>query len=201
MQGRFLKLEENKNQQMNTSQYIFKSKRLGFRNWKNEDFKEFSLLNSDVDVMEHFPKTLSKKEVKSLMEKLQNHFSKKGFTYYATEILETQEFIGMIGLAHQDYKSDFTPAIDMGWRLKKKAWGKGYATEGAQRCLEYAFNELGLTRIISVCNLKNIKSENVMKKIGMKKIGVFDHPDGIIRPELKKHYCYEIVKKEGETGG
>jgi RimJ/RimL family protein N-acetyltransferase len=40
-----------------------------------------------------------------------------------------------------------------------------------------------------------------MKKIGMKKIGVFDHPDGIIRPELKKHYCYEIVKKEGETGG
>ena len=64
---------------MDTSPYIFKSKRLGFRNWKNEDFKEFSLLNSDVDVMEHFPKTLSKKEVKSLMEKLQNHFLKKGF--------------------------------------------------------------------------------------------------------------------------
>ncbi len=41
---------------MNKSEYIFKSERLGFRKWRNEDLEEFAKLNSDEDVMEHFPK-------------------------------------------------------------------------------------------------------------------------------------------------
>ena len=97
---------------MKKSEYIFISERLGFQNWRNEDLEEFAKLNSDEDVMEHFPKILSKKEVEEFIEKLRNHFAKNGYTYYATEILETKEFIGMIGLAFQDFKTKFTPAID-----------------------------------------------------------------------------------------
>ena len=181
---------------MKKSEYIFKSERLGFRNWRNEDLEEFAKLNSDEEVMEHFPKILSKKEVEKFIEKLRNHFAKNGYTYYATEILETKEFIGMIGLAFQEYKTNFTPAIDIGWRLKRNAWGKGYATEGAKRCLKYAFNELGIKKIISVCTIKNIKSENVMKKIGMTKKGEFNHPELINHPEYEKHFCYEIIKNK-----
>jgi RimJ/RimL family protein N-acetyltransferase len=178
---------------MKKSDYIFKSERLGFRNWRNEDFLEFAKLNSDGEVMEHFPKILSEKKVEDLMEKLQNHFTKNRYTYYATEILETKEFIGMIGLAFQKYKTNFTPAIDIGWRLKRNAWGKGYATEGAKRCLDYAFNELDIRKIISVCTIKNIKSENVMKKIGMTKKGEFKHPELINHPEYEEHFWYEII--------
>lgn len=180
---------------MNKSEYIFNSERLGFRKWRNEDLEEFAKLNSDEDVMEHFPNTLSKKEVEKLIDKLRNHFAKNGFTYYAAEILETNEFIGMIGLAFQDYKTTFTPAIDIGWRLKRNAWGKGYATEGGKKCLEYAFNELGINKIISVCPIKNNKSQNVMKKIGMTKKGEFNHPEMINHPAYEKHFCYEITKK------
>ena len=179
---------------MKKSIYIFKSERLGFRNWRKEDLKEFVKLNSDEVVMEHFPKILSKKEVEEFIERLRNHFAKNGYTYYATEILETKEFIGMIGLAFQEYKTKFTPAIDIGWRLKRNAWGKGYATEGAKRCLEYAFNELGMEKIVSVCTIKNLKSENVMKKIGMTKKGEFNHPEMINHPEYEEHFCYEIIK-------
>ena len=146
--------------------------------------------------MEHFPDTLSKKEVEELIEELRNHCTKNGFTYYATEILATKELIGMIGLAFQEYKTEFTPAIDIGWRLKKSAWGKGYATEGAKRCLQYGFQELDINKIISVCTIKNHKSENVMKKIGMTKIGEFNHPKLSNYPVLEKHYCYEIIKKK-----
>ena len=181
---------------MNKSEYIFKSARLGFRNWRNEDLEEFAKLNSDEEVMEHFPDTLSKKEVEELIEELRNHCTKNGFTYYATEILATKELIGMIGLAFQEYKTEFTPAIDIGWRLKKSAWGKGYATEGAKRCLQYGFQELDINKIISVCTIKNHKSENVMKKIGMTKIGEFNHPELSNYPVLEKHYCYEIIKKK-----
>jgi len=181
---------------MKKNEYIFKSERLGFRNWRNEDLEEFAKLNSDIAVMEHFPKTLSKKEVEELIGKLKNHFSENGFTYYATEILETNEFIGMIGIAFQKYKTKFTPAIDIGWRLKRSAWGKGYATEGAKKCLEYAFNELEIKKIIAICTIKNNKSENVMKKLGMIKKGEFNHPELVNHPEYEKHFCYEITKNE-----
>ena len=177
---------------MKIKKYIFTSDRLGFRNWRKDDLEEFAKLNADELVMEHFPNTLSKQEVVEFIEKLGNHFSENGFTYYATETLETQEFIGMIGLAFQQYKTRFTPAIDIGWRLKRSAWGLGYATEGAKRCLEYAFNDLGIAKVISVCTMANTKSENVMKKIGMVKIGEFNHPEMIDHPEYERHNCYEI---------
>ena len=176
------------------NEYIFKSERLGFRNWKDEDLEEFAKLNSDEEVMKHFPKTLSNKEVVEFIERLKTHYEKNGFTYYATEILGSKEFIGMIGIAKQEYKTNFTPAIDIGWRLKRNAWGKGYATEGAKRCIEHAFNELDIIKIISVCVVKNKKSENVMKKLGMKRKGEFNHPEIINHPEYKKHVCYEIIK-------
>ena len=180
---------------MKKDEYIFKSERLGFRNWTSGDLEEFAKLNSDEEVMEHFPNTLTIKEVEKFIDKLKNHCAENGFTYYATEILETKEFIRMIGLAFQEYKTNFTPAIDIGWRLKRNAWGKGYATEGAKRCLEYAFYELDINRIISVCTIKNKKSENVMEKIGMTKKGEFNHPELTNHPEYEKHYCYEIKKK------
>ena len=100
----------------------------------------------------------------------------------------------MIELVFQEFTSDFTPAIDTGWRLKRNAWGRGYAIEGAKRCLEFAFNELAINKIISVCTIQNSKSENIMIKIGMKKIGEFNHPKLINHPEYEKHLCYEILK-------
>ncbi len=177
---------------MNTKKYIFKSERLGFRNWTSNDLKVLSEMNSDPEVMEHFPSTLSEKETENLLKRLINHYHEKGYTYYATEILETGELIGFIGLAYQTYKTEFSPATDIGWRLKKSAWGKGYATEGAKRCLEYAFNELKINKIFSVCTINNSKSENVMKKIGMTKKGVFTHPELTDYPEYEKNNWYEI---------
>ena len=174
------------------SKYIFKSARLGFRNWSNMDLEAFAKLNADEKVMEHFPETLSYTQVFTLIEQLKAHYDKNGFTYYATEILGTREFIGMIGLAFQEYKTKFTPAIDIGWRLKRSAWGNGYATEGAKRCLDYAFNTLEINKVISVCTVKNEKSENVMKKLGMIKKGWFNHPELADYPEYEKHFCYEI---------
>lgn len=173
--------------------YIFKSERLGFRNWMDNDLDEFAIINADLNVMEHFPKPLSKRETSDFIKRLQKHYKDKGYTYFAIEILETGELIGFIGLAFQDYESKFTPATDIGWRLKPSAWEKGYATEGAKRGLKYAFEELNLERIISVFTDKNTKSEKVMKKIGMVKIGAFNHPKLKDYPEYERCICYEIT--------
>lgn len=175
-------------------EYIFKSERLGFRNWSETDLTELAKINADLEVMEHFPKPLTVKETSEFIDRLKKHYTKNGFNYFATEILESGELIGFIGLAVQDYKTDFTPAVDIGWRLKKSAWGKGYATEGAKKCLELAFSELNLEKIISTCTEKNSKSENVMKKIGMEKIGDFKHPKLKEYPKYEKCICYGINK-------
>ncbi|WP_435412577.1 GNAT family N-acetyltransferase [Psychroserpens mesophilus] len=174
--------------------YIFKSERLGFRNWNAKDLDEFAKINADEEVMEYFPKPLTRNETLALIDRLKKHYNEKGYTYFATELLETGELIGFIGLVYQDYQSEFTPATDIGWRLKSRAWGKGYATEGAKKCLEYAFKELQLTTIISVFTEKNIKSENIMKKIGMEKIGSFNHPKLKAYPNYEKCICYQITK-------
>ena len=175
-------------------EYIFKSYRLGFRNWLKDDLTEFAGINADIEVMEHFPKPLTREETAEFIHRLQEHFTKNGHNYFATEILETGELIGFIGLAFQDYSSDFTPSVDIGWRLRKTAWGKGFATEGAKRCLEFGFEELNLEKIISTCTEKNTRSENVMKKIGMEKIGEFNHPKLKAYPEYEKCICYGITK-------
>lgn len=172
--------------------YIFTSERLGFRNWTMEDLSVFAEINADTEVMEHFPKPLTKKETAEFIERLRNHYKKNGYNYFATEVLASGELIGFIGLAFQDYKTEFNPATDIGWRLKKSTWGKGYATEGAKRCLEFAFEDLCLKRVISTCTIHNTKSENVMKKIGMIKKGEFDHPKLSDYPEFKKCVWYEI---------
>ncbi|GAA0874566.1 GNAT family N-acetyltransferase [Wandonia haliotis] len=172
--------------------YILKSKRLGFRNWTTEDVTEFAKINADPEVMEHFPKPLTEKETSELIERLQKHYEKHEYTYFATELLETGELIGFIGLAYQEYETVFNPSTDIGWRLKKSAWGKGYATEGAKRCLEFACTDLQLKRIISTCTVRNTRSENVMKKIGMNKKGEFNHPRLSDYPDFEKCVWYEF---------
>ena len=76
--------------------------------------------------------------------------------------------------------------------MKKNSWGNGYATEGAKKCLEFAFSSVHLDRIISVCTQQNSKSESVMKKIGMQKVGEFNHPKLKKYPKHQKCICYEI---------
>ena len=177
-------------------EYLFTSDRLGFRNWTVDDTEAFAQINADADVMQYFPKPLTYKETEDFVERLMNHFQKHGFNYFATEILESGELIGFIGLAYQSYESDYTPAVDIGWRLKKSAWGKGFATEGAKRCLKFAFESLELEQLISTCTLMNHPSEKVMQKIGMQKAGLFKHPRLKDYPELENCICYKISKHE-----
>jgi RimJ/RimL family protein N-acetyltransferase len=90
------------------------------------------------------------------------------------------------------FDADFTPCVDIGWRLTKEAWGKGLATEGAKRCLDYAFEVLNIEKIFAMAPSINIPSENVMKKIGMRKIKNFQHPLLLNCPELRECVLYQI---------
>ncbi len=101
-------------------------------------------------------------------------------------------FIGFIGLSEQTYQADFTPCIDIGWRIKSSEWYKGFATEGAKRCLDYALNDLRIEKVYSIAPKINIKSEHVMKKTGMEKQYEFEHPLLMNDIRLKTCVLYKI---------
>ena len=84
--------------------------------------------------------------------------------------------------------------IDIGWRLNSNEWNNGYATEGAKKCLDFAFNNLNILKINAIAPIVNVKSEHVMIKIGMSKVRNFIHPKLIENDRLKMCVLYEIIK-------
>ena len=172
--------------------YLFQSQRLGFRTWNKEDISLYAQMNADLQVMEHFPRTLTLAESTASAEKQINNFLEKGYCYFATDELKSGKFIGMIGISDKDFDSEFTPCADLGWRLAKEYWGKGYATEGAKRCLQYGFETLELPRIVSIAPKVNLPSIQVMKKIGMQFLQDFRHPLLLENKKLVNCVCYEI---------
>lgn len=177
-------MEHNKN-------YIFKSERLGFRDWELNDIEKMHEINSDEKVMEFFPSVLTKQQTTEFVQRMKNQFIEKSFCYFAVDKLEDNKFIGFIGLSEQTYNADFTPCIDIGWRIKSSEWNKGFATEGAKKCLEYALNDLKIERIYSVAPKINTKSEHIMTKIGLKKQYEFEHPLLIKNEQLKTCVLYK----------
>lgn len=175
---------------MTAKKYIIKTERLGLRNWIESDITPFAKMCSDPMVMEQFPSTLSLLESQELIERLSNHFDEFGYTYFAIDILENDEFIGFAGIKNQTWESEYTPCIDIGWRLNQSAWGKGYATEAAKGCLDAAFPKYGIEEVLSFATDTNEPSENVMKKVGMKYIGNVQHPAIVDDPRFKHCVVY-----------
>ncbi len=177
---------------MQPSTYLFTSKRLGFREWKLRDLPDMIAINQNPEVMQFFPKCPTEGETRNFIQRMITSQQQFGFCYFAVELLPTQEFIGFIGLQSQTYEADFTPCVDIGWRLAKKFWGNGYATEGAMRCVQFARETTNLDEIVAVAPVINTSSVAVMKKIGMHEVKTFDHPALKDDKRLRKCVLYQL---------
>lgn len=174
------------------SNYLFESERLGFRTWKEKDKECLFRLNDSVQVMEFFPRTLTRAESDAFYDRMNDRMRDLGFCWFATELKETQQWIGFIGLARASFEAHFTPCNEIGWRLLPEFWGKGLATEGAKACLDYGRSVLGMEEIYSFTAKINLPSERVMQKIGMTKIGEFIHPKIDADHRLNPHVLYKL---------
>ncbi len=174
---------------MSSSSPIISTPRLLLREWQSSDTAPFIAMNSDPEVMRYFPSLLTAAQTQSMIERIMDAFTKNKFGLLALEEKATAQFIGFTGFAIPAFESFFTPCVEIGWRLQKAAWGKGYATEAATACLEYGFKELQFQEIHSFTACVNQASENLMKKLGMEKIGLFNHP-GI---ESGNWLCQHVV--------
>ena len=174
------------------SDYIISTERLGLRRWRESDEAPFIAMNRDPTVMEFFPTLLSAEETRNSIQRIDLSFRQYGYGLFAVEKRSTQEFIGFTGFSSPRFESWFTPCIEIGWRYKSAVWGNGYATEAAAACLEYGFQTLDFDKVFSFTSILNVRSENVMKRIGLTKIGEFDHPKIEQGHALCRHVLYGV---------
>lgn len=167
--------------------------RLILREWTEDDLDIFANLNADPEVMEFYPKVLTREESDSLGRKLSSEVKTQGWGPWAVELKSTGQFIGVVGLQKTESGLPFSPCVEVAWRLGKKYWGNGYASEAAIASLEYASKVLKLAQVVSFTAVINRRSQAVMRKIGMSTDGYeFDHPKVAPGNQLCRHILYKI---------
>lgn len=162
--------------------------RLLLRRWRSEDREPFAALNADPVVMEHFPATLSRDGSDALVDRIEAGFEAHGFGWWAVEA--DGGFVGFTGLSVPAFEAPFLPSVEIGWRLTRSVWGRGYATEAATAALGAAFGPLGLPEVVSFTAVRNARSERVMQRLGMQPMGTFEHPRMPEGHPLRTHLLY-----------
>lgn len=169
---------------------VLRTERLTLRSWRDDDREPFAAMNADPQVREFFPSTQTREESDRSVDRFIAHEADHGFAFWAAEV--DGEFAGFIGLSVTSFDTGFPYADEIGWRLARKFWNQGLATEGARACLEYAWTTLGRDRIVAFTAPSNLPSRRVMTKIGMREVGFFAHPSIDEGHPLKAHVLYEI---------
>jgi len=173
--------------------------RLKLRQWQAQDKNAFADLNADTEVMKYFPQRLSTEQSHALADKLQRLIEQQGWGIWAVEETELQQFIGFVGLHKPDKNIPCAPCVEIGWRLAKAFWHKGYATEAAMASLEVAFDQLHFKEIVSFTAITNQPSQALMQRLGMVNTEQnFKHPDVPEGHPLSEHVLYRITHEPHE---
>lgn len=168
--------------------------RLLLRPWRDEDFEPFAGLTADPKVMEYFPALLTREESDALAQGIAARMAERGFGLWAVEVPGIAPFIGFVGLSVPSFEAHFTPCVEVGWRLARAHWGKGYASEAANASLRFGFETVGLEEIVSFTVPQNLRSRAVMERIGMHQDpdGGFDHPRITEGHPLRRQVLYRM---------
>jgi RimJ/RimL family protein N-acetyltransferase len=150
---------------------ILETDRLILRMFRSEDFDAYARLCADPEVMRFLGgKTFERIEAWRNMASIIGHWHLRGYGHWAVEEKASGRLAGRIGFMNPEG----WPGFELGWTLAREFWGRGYATEGAQRALEYGFRELDRNHIISLIHPDNKASIRVAERLGEKLEGKTD---------------------------
>ncbi|MFA7430155.1 MAG: GNAT family N-acetyltransferase [Rhodospirillaceae bacterium] len=172
--------------------------RLILRPWQPEDAQPFAHMNADPRVMEYLPARLDREQSDALMNRIIAHFETHGFGLWVVETKYTGDFAGCVGLLNVPGVLPFAPALELAWRLDPAHWGRGYATEAARYCLDFAFTRMAADRVVAYTVPANKASWRVMERIGLVRDagGDFDHPALPVGHRLRRHVLYRLARAD-----
>jgi RimJ/RimL family protein N-acetyltransferase len=166
--------------------------RVVLRRWRAADLDPFSRINADADVMEFFPRPLARHESAALIARFETGFVQRGYGLWALEIPGRASLAGFVGLQPVEATMPFAPAVEIGWRLGRAHWGKGFATEAAREAMRFAFEQIELPSLVSFTAFANERSRHVMERVGMTRRAAedFDNPQLPDGHPLARHVLY-----------
>ena len=160
------------------------TERLVLRAWLPEDREPFAELNADPAVTEHLPGRTSRVQSDELADRIATHFAVHGYGFWAVE--GEGRFAGFAGLQWSDVTGE--RALEVGWRLARWAWGRGWATEAAVAALDVGLRQA--PEVVSFTAVTNVRSIAVMERLGMRRVREFDHPRPDLPDRLRRHVLY-----------
>ncbi|GAB6108285.1 GNAT family N-acetyltransferase [Fusibacter bizertensis] len=155
---------------------IIETERLYLRELAIEDRVELAKVLSNPESMEFYPHPFSEEEVEKWIRWNIDNYKKYSHGLWAVILKEGDVFIGDCGITMQTVDHEVVPEI--GFHIIKEYCGKGYATEAALACKEYAFDVLNYDKVFSYTTVRNIPSQKVAEKIGMKLYKYFENQNG-----------------------
>ncbi|MET9255533.1 GNAT family N-acetyltransferase [Streptomyces sp. NPDC003717] len=153
-----------------------RTERLLLHSWRDSDLAPWAALNADPVVREYFPGVLTREQSDASAARFQADLDRRGWGWWAVEVRDTGAFVGFAGLDPVEPGMPFT-GVEAGWRLARTAWGHGYATEAGRAAVDHAFGELGLAEVLAVTAAGNLRSQAVMRRLGMTRDPADDFDD------------------------
>lgn len=170
------------------------SERLILRPWLESDRQPFAEMSADPSVTEYLLPLNTREASDAWIDRQTAHFAAHGFCFFAVQTTDGGEFVGAVGLSRVGYDAHFTPAVEIGWRIARPFWGRGYASEAARAALRFSFDTLRLPEVVANAAVGNARSRRVMEKLGMSydPRDDFDHPRVAEGHRLRRQVLYRM---------
>ncbi len=148
------------------SRVILETERLSLREITADDLDDLLEIWGDPEAMRHFPHTLDHQGMREWIERNQNRYEQYGHGLWAVILRSERKLAGDCGLTVQEV--DGIEELEVGYHFNRKYWGRGFGTEAARACMDYAFERLGRRRIISMIRPENASSRRVAERNGLR---------------------------------
>lgn len=176
------------------------SERLILRPWRDEDLAPLFAINGDPESMRYFAATMTRAESDAWAARMRAHFAEHGWGFWVVAEAATGAFVGVVGLMTIPWQANFTPAVEIGWRIGPRFRRQGYAEEAARVALAHGFGALGLAAVVAFTVPGNTASWKLMEKLGMLPEGEFDHPRLPEGHHYRRHLLYRLDQSGWRDG-
>jgi RimJ/RimL family protein N-acetyltransferase len=182
------------------AEFRLETERLVLRSWRDADIDPFHAINSDPEVMATLGPLMSRDEVAALVERVRGIEAGHGHTFWALESKQDARLIGWCG-AIRGSVGPVEGRPEIGWRIARDCWGRGYVTEAARATVEWCFAELPDDAVWAITSTGNARSRAVMERLGMQYRPEldFDHPKIDAGDPLRRHVAYELPRPTWST--
>ena len=170
--------------------------RLRLRPWWDDDFAHMAEIHADPEMMELLGGPMDRAASDAWIARQIVHYGREGFCFWAVEACGgVAPLIGAVGLLRMQDGMPMAGGIQVGWRIGRKFWGNGYATEAARAALADGFDQIGASEIVAFTVQHNQPSRAVMEKLGMRHDPAddFDHPRIAEGSPLRRHVLYRLT--------